>query len=304
MERLEFLRRQNVDKGLLEGVEEFCHVYAEQEKETDRLQKPQVLFYGREILEMAIAALLEGENLLLTGEKATGKNVLAETLAWIFERPAYTVSFHVNMGSAELIGTDTFRNNEVLLREGMISRCSRAGGFGILDEINMAKNDAVSVLHAALDDRRSIDVPGYDRIALHPATRFIGTMNYGYAGTRELNEALVSRFLVIDMPLQDEETLNYLLDTMFPGMKEEAKKAFVGLYLDLQKKAGQAEISTKALDLRGMIGALRTVRAGLSPWQAVKMGIVNKCFDLYEKEIIQDAAMTRIPEEWSKGDVF
>ena len=39
MERLEFLRRQNVDKGLLEGVEEFCHVYAEQEKETDRLQK-------------------------------------------------------------------------------------------------------------------------------------------------------------------------------------------------------------------------------------------------------------------------
>lgn len=304
MERLEFLRRQNVDKGLLEGVEEFCHVYAEQEKETDRLQKPQVLFYGREILEMAIAALLEGENLLLTGEKATGKNVLAETLAWIFERPAYTVSFHVNMGSVELIGTDTFRNNEVLLREGMISRCSRAGGFGILDEINMAKNDAVSVLHAALDDRRSIDVPGYDRIALHPATRFIRTMNYGYAGTRELNEALVSRFLVIDMPLQDEETLNYLLDTMFPGMKEEAKKAFIGLYLDLQKKAGQAEISTKALDLRGMIGALRTVRAGLSPWQAVKMGIVNKCFDLYEKEIIQDAAMTRIPEEWSKGDVF
>ena len=304
MERLEFLRRQNVDNGLLEGVEEFCHVYAEQEKETDRLQKPQVLFYGREILEMAIAALLEGENLLLTGEKATGKNVLAETLAWIFERPAYTVSFHVNMGSAELIGTDTFRNNEVLLREGMISRCSRAGGFGILDEINMAKNDAVSVLHAALDDRRSIDVPGYDRIALHPATRFIGTMNYGYAGTRELNEALVSRFLVIDMPLQDEETLNYLLDTMFPGMKEEAKKAFVGLYLDLQKKAGQAEISTKALDLRGMIGAMRTVRAGLSHWQAVKMGIVNKCFDLYEKEIIQDAAMTRIPEEWSKGDVF
>ena len=304
MERLEFLRRQNVDKGLLEGVEEFCHVYAEQEKETDRLQKPQVLFYGREILEMAIAALLEGENLLLTGEKATGKNVLAETLAWIFERPAYTVSFHVNMGSAELIGTDTFRNNEVLLREGMISRCSRAGGFGILDEINMAKNDAVSVLHAALDDRRSIDVPGYDRIALHPATRFIGTMNYGYAGTRELNEALVSRFLVIDMPLQDEETLNYLLDTMFPGMKEAAKKAFIGLYLDLQKKAGQAEISTKALDLRGMISALRTVRAGLSPWQAVKMGIVNKCFDLYEKEIIQDAAMTRIPEEWSKGDVF
>lgn len=73
----------------------------------------------------------------------------------------------------------------------------------------MAKNDAVSVLHATLDYRRSIDVPGYDKIDLHPAARFIGTMNYGYAGTKELNEALVSRFLVIDMPAQTEETLIY-----------------------------------------------------------------------------------------------
>ena len=31
-------------------------------------------------------------------------------------------------------------------------------------------------------------------------------MNYGYAGTRELNEALVSRFLVIDMPEPEEDT--------------------------------------------------------------------------------------------------
>ena len=69
----------------------------------------------------------------------------------------------------------------------------------------MAKNDAVSVLHATLDYRRSIDVPGYDRIDLHPAARFIGTMNYGYAGTKELNEALVSRFLVIDMPAAEQK---------------------------------------------------------------------------------------------------
>lgn len=304
MDRMEFLKQQDVDRGLAEQVEDFCRKYRTEEKEWERIRKPEVLFYGREILEMAAAAIIEGENLLLTGEKATGKNVLAETLAWLFERPAYTVSFHVNMGSAELIGTDTFRNNEVLLREGSISRCARTGGFGILDEINMAKNDAVSVLHAVLDDRRSIDVPGYDRIDLHPAARFIGTMNYGYAGTRELNEALVSRFMVIDMPAQNEETLEYLMDTMFPGIKADARTAFTGLYMDLQKKAAQSEISTKALDLRGLIGALRTIRAGLSPWQAVQMGIVNKCFDLYEKEIVSDAAMTRIPMEWKRGDVF
>ena len=140
---------------------------------------------------MSIAALLQGDNLLLSGVKATGKNVLCETLAWIFGRPEYDISFHVNTDSADLIGTDTFINNEVRLRKGPIYQCAEFGGFGILDEINMAKNDAVSVLHATLDHRRRIDIPGYNRILLHPATRFIGTMNYGYAGTRELNEALV-----------------------------------------------------------------------------------------------------------------
>lgn len=35
----------------------------------------------------------------------------------------------------------------------------------------MAKNDAVSVLHATLDYRRVIDVPGYDKIDLDPAAQ-------------------------------------------------------------------------------------------------------------------------------------
>lgn len=196
---------------------------------------------------MAIAALLQGENLLLTGPKATGKNILAENLAYIFQRPTYNVSFHVNTNSGDLIGTDTFKDNEVKLRKGSIYQCAEYGGFGILDEINMAKNDAVSVLHATLDYRRSIDVPGYKKIDLHPAARFIGTMNYGYAGTKELNEAL---------------------------------------------------------DLRGLLAAMRIVETGLSPWQAVKMGVVNKTFDVFEKDIIEDAVRTRIPPEWTKEDVY
>ena len=147
-------------------------------------------------------------------------------------------------------------------------------------------------------------MPGYEKIDLHPAARFIGTMNYGYAGTKELNEALVSRFLVIDMPPQSEETLDYILKEMFPDMKEEARKQWIGLFLDLQLKAENAEISTKALDLRGLIAAARTVRQGLKPFLAVQMGIINKCFDLFEKEIVRDVVSMRIPEDWTRSDVF
>ena len=118
---LEFLREQGVDSGLIDGVEEFRSKYDVAEEAKGRVICPDMPFYGREVLEMGIAALLEGEHLLLTGPKATGKNMLAENLAWIFGRPVYNVSFHVNTNSGDLIGTDTFVNNEVELRKGISS---------------------------------------------------------------------------------------------------------------------------------------------------------------------------------------
>ena len=301
---LQFLEEQEVSPVLIEQVEAFRKEYPVHESVRNRISEPKIPFYGKEILEMAMAALLQGSNLLLTGGKATGKNILAENLAWMFGRPSYNISFNVNTDSSSLIGTDTFRNNEVQLRKGSVYRCAEEGGFGVFDEINMAKNDAASVLHATLDYRRMIDVPGYERIELHPATRFIGTMNYGYAGTRELNEALVSRFLVIDMPELSEENLRKIIRHDYPEIKETAEDAFCGLFLDLQTKAQNSEISTKALDLRGLLGALGAVKIGLNPYQAVQMGITNKAFDIFEKEIVSDMVMTRIPEDWTKENVF
>ena len=304
MIELEFLKEQNVSESLIHGIEEFRKNYNVDEGAAARVTRPSIPFYGKEILEMAIAGLLEGENLLLAGPKATGKNILAENLAYAFGRPVYNVSFHVNTNSGDLIGTDTFINNEVRLRKGSIYQCAEFGGFGILDEINMAKNDAVSVLHATLDHRRRIDIPGYNRILLHPATRFIGTMNYGYAGTRELNEALVSRFMVIDMPEMDEDSVLFVLRQHFPDGKKSALKAFAGLFLDLQIKAYHGEISTKSLDLRGLVSAVKATRSGLSPIDAIQMGIINKSFDVFEKEIVEDVVSTRIPSSWTGKDIW
>ena len=293
MKELKFLEEQGVSSSLINKIVKFREVYPVSDEVKNRIIKPAIPFYGKDILEMAIAGILQGQNLLLTGPKATGKNILAENLAYIFNRPSYNISFHVNTNSGDLIGTDTFEDNEVKLRKGSIYRCAEYGGFGILDEINMAKNY-----------RRSIDVPGYDKIDLHPAARFIGTMNYGYAGTKELNEALVSRFLVIDMPAQTEETLGFIFHQMFPNARESAVEQFVGLFLDLQLKALNSEISTKALDLRGLLAAMKIVDVGLSPAKAVRMGVVNKTFDVFEKEIVEDVVSTRIPSEWTREDVY
>lgn len=274
-------------------LEEFKTGHSVDSTVQGRIIKPPVEFIGDEIMEQAVSALLQGENILLCGGKATGKNILADNLAWLFGRPSYNVSFHVNTDSATLIGTDTFVGGEVRLRRGPVAQAAQYGGFCILDEINMAKNEAVAVMHSVLDYRRLIDVPGYDCIPMHPATRFIATMNYGYAGTRELNEALVSRFTVIRMPTLQAEQLERLLRANVPNASSENMERCIGLFLDINEKAVNGEISTHPVDLRGMIAALRLMTRGMAPRQAVDMGITNKCFDEYEHQLVADVVMTR-----------
>ena len=108
----------------------------------------------------------------------------------------------------------------------------------------------------------------------------------------------------MDMPAQTEETLGFIFNKMFPEAKEKAVEQFIGVFMDLQKKSVNSEISTKSLDLRGLLAAMKIVRAGLSPLAAVQMGVVNKTFDIFEKEIVDDVVRTRIPEEWTKDDVY
>lgn len=301
---LDFLQKEEIDPELLAGIRAFREKYPVSEALAARVPKPRYHYYGKEVWQAAIAALLCGENLLLAGSKATGKNVLAENLAMAFYRPAWDVSFHVNMDAASLIGMDTFTNGQVVFRPGPVYLCAKNGGFAVLDEINMAKNEALAVLHATLDFRRAIDVPGYQRIEVHPAARFIGTMNYGYAGTRELNEALTSRFVVLQMPAIAEDGLVRLLQDEFPTMNRKYRGQFVALFLDLQKKCESAEISEKALDLRGLLDALRLVRQGVGAGLALDMGIANKAFDSYEQGLIRDVIASRIPAKLDRAHLF
>ena len=301
---LDFLREEGVSGDLIRGVEEFRGRYPVSEEYRDRIPEPQYYYYGKETWEMALAVLLAGRNLLLAGPKATGKNVLCENLAAAFGQPVWNVSFHINMDASYLIGTDTFDGTRVTFRPGPIYLCADRGGFGVLDEINMAKNESLAVLHSALDFRRAIDVPGYDLIRVRPQTRFIGTMNYGYAGTRELNEALSSRFAILSVPEISETDLDRLIKRSFTDINPKICTQFVKLFVELMRKTEKAEISDRALDLRGLLDALSLIREGLTAGQALRMCIVDKTFDAYEQSLIMDVVKARIPAELDRTIAF
>lgn len=301
---LDFLCKEGVNEELIAKIEAFRAKYPSDENAAYRVPVPKYNYYGRDVWEKALTALLAGENILLVGPKATGKNVLAENLAAVFGRPEWDISFYLNTDAASLIGTDTFTGGEVSFRHGPVYQCAEHGGFGVLDEINMAKNESLAVLHAVLDFRRIIDVPGYDRIKLAPSTRFIATMNYGYAGTREINEALASRFMVINMPVISGENLEKLLSVQFPKLKAEYVKQFAQLFNEIRAKCDSSEISTKALDLRGLVAAINLVDEGLTVGQALEMGIVNKSFDDFEHQLVSDIITARIPGNIGREIIF
>lgn len=290
---LTFLQEQGIAPCLIDSLEAYKAAYPWSDQDRPLLA-PGFQYYGKEIWEQALGALLAGENLLLVGAKATGKNVLAENLAYCFGRGDWNVSFHVNMDAAMMLGSDTFRDGQVQFRPGPVYECASQGGFCILDEINMARNEALAALHSMLDFRRILDIPGYGRLKMHPATRFIATMNYGYAGTRELNEALASRFAVIALPPANEHMLANLLEKQYGHLSDKIRSSVIALFMDLQLKYQQGEISSKAVDLRGLLGALGIYQQGLGLRSALQMGLVNKVFNEDERQIIQDLLDLRI----------
>lgn len=301
---LDFLRQEGIEESIIRRIDDFRSQYPAAAEDEYRISVPKYHYYGTDVWKKALTALLAGENILLVGPKATGKNVLAENLSAVFRRPEWNVSFYLNTDAASLIGADTFKDGKVSFRQGPIYKCAARGGFGILDEINMAKNESLAVLHATLDFRRIIDVPGYDRIELSPCTRFIATMNYGYAGTRELNEALASRFMVINMPIIAEDNLVKLLRSQFPALKDDFARQLAGLFEDIRKKCDSSEISTKALDLRGLMSAVSLVQNGLSMGQALELGIINKSFDDFERQLVADIIAAKISRKLTAADIF
>ena len=264
----QFLRQEGVDEALLGEAAQFRTSHAAADTVQGRIPVPVYKYYGKDVWEKAIAAILCGENLLLAGPKATGKNVLAQNLALLFGRPLWDVSFHVNVDAAYLIGSDTYDGTRVTFRPGPVYQSAVYGGFAVLDEINMARNEALAVLHAALDFRRVIDVAGYDKIQVDP------------------------------------EDLGRLINDAFPDIREQIRGQFVKLFFEIERKAHSAEISERALDLRGLLDAIALMKKGVKSGDALEMCIVNKTFDEYERSLVMDVIRARIPEDLGRKEIF
>lgn len=106
------------------------------------------------------------------------------------------------------------------------------------------------------------------------------------------------------MPTITAEGLVKLLRREFPELKRAWAEQLAGLFQDIQRKCDGGELSTKPLDLRGLLASVRLMRAGLEGNRALRMGLINKSFDGFERQLVTDVIQARFPEEIGCGDVF
>ena len=97
---------------------------------------------------------------------------------------------------------------------------------------------------------------------------------------------------------------NLLLREQFRDLRPEYASQLAGLFGDIRKKCESSEISTKALDLRGLIAAIGLTRQGLSLGQALELGITNKSFDEFERQLVADLIDARIRGDLGAEQLF
>ena len=105
-----------------------------------------------------------------------------------------------------------------------------------------AKPQYLAFLNSLLDDNGFVRLDNGDVVKRNPNFRFFATMNLGYFGTKELNQALYNRFNgIVEIAALSDEAIKRMLVTRVPECKPVVDK-ILGVYHKLKKKIESEEL--------------------------------------------------------------
>lgn len=162
---------------------------------------------NKKILEQVAVATSYRMPTLLIGETGTGKTSLVRHLAFNTNNAFVRVNHNGGTTIEDIVGRWIINGkNQTEWVDGILIEAMKKGYWFLADEINAAGAEINFVYHSLLDDdgRVILAEKGNEVVIPHPNFRFFGAMNppTEYAGTKELNKALMSRFMVckVDFP--------------------------------------------------------------------------------------------------------
>lgn len=167
---------------------------------------------GREReLELILAAVAAGRDLLLEGPPGTSKSTLLGAITAQWGIPLVFVEGNADLTPAKLIG---HHNPARVLREdynadnfvdGPLLNAMREGGFLYLEEFNRAPDDTLNALLTAMAERQ-IAVPRVGIVTARPTFRVIASMNpFDNVGTTRLSTSIHDRLCRLAISYQAQE---------------------------------------------------------------------------------------------------
>lgn len=167
---------------------------------------------GREReLELTLAAVAAGRDLLLEGPPGTSKTTILKAITAEWGIPLFFVEGNADLTPAKLVG---HHNPARVLREdystenfvpGPLLEAMQQGGFLYIEELNRAPEDTLNTLLMAMSDR-AIAVPRVGRVDALPTFRVVASMNpFDNVGTARLSMSVHDRFNRIVIDYQDAD---------------------------------------------------------------------------------------------------
>ncbi|MBR2895606.1 MAG: AAA family ATPase, partial [Oscillospiraceae bacterium] len=287
-ERVEYLVDQNVPRKIIKGI-------------LNRLDwragviKPRQLYLqngGEDFLTRALGYYLANKNLLLVGEKGAGKNSLITSVCWVMNQSFCRIQGNAEVDKFDILGGQTLSENGTKFELSIFIQALRNGEDAILDEINSISSGIALMIHSLTDDAKSIDIPGYGRVEVHPRSHLWSTMNEGYVGTSIMNPGTVDRFTTLRLSTQIDMT--ELLRRMFPDTEQSEIKTCGQIYDRILKAVGNGDCTPDAITTRGYIDAIES--AEWLPLRATLLDNVgNRSQDEMDRKVICDFICAAYP---------
>nr|WP_245948449.1 MoxR family ATPase [Falsibacillus pallidus] len=248
------------------------------------------------IMTDALVSLSIGKNVLLKGPTGSGKTKLAETLSSFFLQPMHSINCSVDLDAEAMLGYKTITHSEgkavIDFVEGPVVKAMKSGQLLYIDEINMAKPETLPILNGVLDYRRMITNPFTGEvIKASESFGVIAAINEGYVGTVALNEALMNRFVVIEVPYIQNDVLKGVLHKQSKLKDLNMINQFVSLSNDLVTQVHNGQVTEEAASIRALLDAC-DLAVYMPPIRAIKRAIIDKVEDDREKKAILNIAET------------
>lgn len=248
--------------------------------------------------ELETLALGINQNLptLLIGDTGTGKTSLVRYLAKHTNNSFRRLNLNGGTTNDELKGHYILEENpkggsSMKWIDGVLTDAMRNGYWIVLDEINACLPEITFTLHSLLDDDGFLVLDEKDGEVVKPHGNFrvFATMNpsFDYAGTKDLNKALLSRFpIVIQTKYQTPEIELEIIKAHNPKISDADGVAMIKV-ADAIRQARNSQTINFICSTRELINWAKLMK-NMPIRKAFELAVLNKCDFQVDKTTIED----------------